>query len=501
MPPKAQVRPHFRAPIVPPVLDDARHEAEAWDPYEGFESKKPKAAARAGPVAKDITFIVNDPSYGQGFQQNGNQVTRLTANNGSWWSTKGTEGFNKGVVTFRFTVSSHASSNAMVGIATADYPVGYSQHIVNNHGSGSRAYAFYSASLYVAGSTVHSFGANMQNGSAFEFVLDFDNHQIVVSHNGAPAPAQALPEGSYHPVIAATTNGHMMQVTCTVAAAASKPEAKYFSRAPADWEGKRREKLMAQIPVVSGGGRLNILLMGPPGAGKSSFINTALTTCYPPEMDFVAQDALVFDDSKHVTSEIRHFKLGIRNTNIYLRDMPGFGPEDYKKGEFTAVLDGNLRLGWKRGMDVGPAAGAQFWNRSPAVDDYIHAVVFVLPAPLIVDRDDWKDRLKEFREQAHSRGMQCLVVMTKIDKVDERLQDRPDKVYYSAAVDEAQDRVVSLAGFPRQNVHRCKQYHDTTDRNEYVELMTLEAIADAVRQGTTYRRRLFEASPEGVPAR
>jgi hypothetical protein len=83
------------------------------------------------------------------------------------------------------------------------------------------------------------------------------------------------------------------------------------------------------------------------------------------------------------------------------------------------------------------------------MEDKMHCVVFVIDALNdLPPTDHLKDTFYRFRTQANIRGLGVLVVMTKIDQIDETLDIAPENYARSEYIQEYVEQIVVSPSLP-----------------------------------------------------
>jgi len=141
--------------------------------------------------------------------------------------------------------------------------------------------------------------------------------------------------------------------------------------------------------------KLNILLFGRPGSGKSAFINSIASTLINNYVELASTSAAQESFTQHIS------QIPINeNQNLMVIDVFGFSDDNFNKQLLDLLVKGQLKDGYKQGDPLDPKS----LINSPLISDEIHAVLFVMDATNIDKKmvtSDYVKYIKEFQ----SRGL------------------------------------------------------------------------------------------------
>eukprot|EP00762_Andalucia_godoyi_P008548 ANDGO_01345.mRNA.1 hypothetical protein len=168
--------------------------------------------------------------------------------------------------------------------------------------------------------------------------------------------------------------------------------------------------------------RINILLVGHVGAGKSSFVST-IDSCAKYEL--VLSQLSMASQSTSVSKTLVGFNVGAEEEGTFpfrLWDTMGYEDEDdpeyYEK--LGLILDGKLKSGTR--LDQSPIPASSM-NSSPSVVDRMH-VMCVCASAEDAENVDYCKRIGKLTNYARRRcegQLHVCIVITKIDKYDQDL--------------------------------------------------------------------------------
>ncbi|XP_036946248.1 interferon-induced protein 44-like isoform X2 [Acanthopagrus latus] len=189
---------------------------------------------------------------------------------------------------------------------------------------------------------------------------------------------------------------------------------------------------------------LRILLHGPAGAGKSSFINS---------VDSVLQGRVTGRVPTDATSE----------------------------KTFTEQINP------KRKMQTGDPS----YNPSPTLDDKVHVLVSVIPAGSVtlLSEEVWK-KMREVRLAARDMGIPQVAILTKVEKACAEANEDIKNVYKSKYLKEQVDMFSEMLGLPLNCIFLVRNYETKNSMNDGISALILCALRHMIDYGEDYLRDL-----------
>jgi hypothetical protein len=161
--------------------------------------------------------------------------------------------------------------------------------------------------------------------------------------------------------------------------------------------------------------RLNVVLIGPPGGGKSSFVNsvqTVLSGSYQPlTVVGTVQGSLTLEYNEHTLETATGARLPLR-----LCDTRGWENAAYQNGEMDMLLRGHLSSGMPLTQVITPQTLG--YIPVPTPSQRIHCVVIVLPATSADAVQLGKAR--DMVEKARLLKLRAICLLTYVDRRFER---------------------------------------------------------------------------------
>ncbi|KAL7384386.1 hypothetical protein ABVT39_001187 [Epinephelus coioides] len=178
-----------------------------------------------------------------------------------------------------------------------------------------------------------------------------------------------------------------------------------------NWEDKESLQYVRDYkPVTDGIKHLRVLLYGPVGAGKSSFINSVISTIRGRMSVPAAASATTAGRSFTKKYETHHSKIGRGNQGTYpivFNDIMGLEEGDTQgvlPADIKLTMEGHVKEGYVFNP-IGPLSDDDpSYNKSPSLDDRVHVLVCVLSANSAEITDSVLRKMAEVRGMASDLG-------------------------------------------------------------------------------------------------
>ncbi|XP_076134427.1 interferon-induced protein 44-like [Alosa pseudoharengus] len=243
---------------------------------------------------------------------------------------------------------------------------------------------------------------------------------------------------------------------------------------------------------------LRILVHGPVGAGKSSFINS-INSIFQGRMTSGAIAERATDRS--FTKIVREIPSGLEGHFVFkfqfkiqkIRDgetrefLPfvlcdimglekgdseGAPPEDLIK-----VLKGQIKDGHKFNPRSPCSEKDSDFFTNPTLGDRIHCLLSVIPADKValMEDDDFK-KMKHIREQASEMGIPQLAMLTKVDMACPEVQKDLKVIYRSKKIKEKMEHCSNKLGVAMNCIFPVKNYHEDINLKPDVNVLLMSAL-------------------------
>ena len=237
--------------------------------------------------------------------------------------------------------------------------------------------------------------------------------------------------------------------------------------------------------------KCNIILFGPSGSGKSSFIRSMYRALYnssflPPE----AMKKLIIKNELQNEGTLLFTRLHLKEQNEYssgiiLCDTRGhIRMDETEREQFKILLNGNIKDGIKieQRTERNPFALWEFWKRDSelfpkdiffaeevGIESIPHSIVFVFDGSTdeVINKED-EMFYKDLVNISKKKGYETVhVILTRIDVFEKfvsqrnknlSVSDRSSRI--STMKDEKIEKVIEKLGISRSNIHFIENYHD-----------------------------------------
>ncbi|XP_056591635.1 interferon-induced protein 44-like [Triplophysa dalaica] len=233
---------------------------------------------------------------------------------------------------------------------------------------------------------------------------------------------------------------------------------------------------------------LRILLHGPAGAGKSSFINSVDTALQGHITTRVPTDAI---SGKSFTLECKTYNLKKVTTGFYpftFTDTMGIqATEGIQTDDIIKILHGQIRNDYVFNPVKPITKEDSKYNRHCSLKDRIHCLVSVFPANQIssIPKDVIR-KMREIREKARDMGIPQAIIMTKVDETCPLVKENLEKVYTSKKIKEMVQECSVRLGITESCIYPVKNYHEEDATVPKIDILILKALINIVNFANDY---------------
>ncbi|XP_075872604.1 interferon-induced protein 44-like isoform X3 [Nelusetta ayraudi] len=240
------------------------------------------------------------------------------------------------------------------------------------------------------------------------------------------------------------------------------------------------------------GQKIRILLYGPAGVGKSSFVNSIQSILLGRMFNMALVDSIMGRGFTKKFAGYQVLKDEVSHCPLVFYDMMGLEEDEGVLVEdVRLVLDGRVKDGYEFNPDSELSEDNEFYNKSPTFSDKVHVLVCVVPAdkgPTIV-KEKTLGKIKGIRRVASSRGIPQVVLLTKIDELCPEIQEDLENVYRLQSVKLKLEQFQADLGIPMNCIFPVKNYIEEIDLDNKVDSLLLSAVRNIITAGGDYYRR------------
>ncbi|XP_037553883.1 interferon-induced protein 44 [Nematolebias whitei] len=255
------------------------------------------------------------------------------------------------------------------------------------------------------------------------------------------------------------------------------------------WESKKRSDLMESIktykPIVSSVSQARVLMIGPVGAGKSSFFNS-INSIF---RGHVTSQAISGSSTTSLTTQFRTYSLkaGREGKPLPIILCDTMGLEEGKGAgldidDISSILRGHLPDLYQFNPAVPLHSEAHGYQKSPGLDNKIHCVAYVIDACTIsIMPTKLEEKLEAIRRKVNLLGIPQLVLLTKVDEACLLVKEDLRNVYKSEYIKETVQEVGARLGVPLSCVVPVKNYSEELELDMNCDVLLLSAIVQMLR--------------------
>ncbi|XP_043987732.1 interferon-induced protein 44-like [Gambusia affinis] len=263
------------------------------------------------------------------------------------------------------------------------------------------------------------------------------------------------------------------------------------------WGGENKQELLQYMknfqPQNEEVEAIRVLLHGPVGAGKSSFINSVKNVLQG-RMTNEAEASATTSDQSHTkiykTYKIKkegrgNFYPFVFNDVMGLEEKTGVRADDIK-----LALKGHVKDGYKFNPISSLSDNDLGYNFSPSISDRVHVLVCIYDANAVQMKPSVLQKMREIREAASELGIPQLAILTHIDSACGETDINLRNVYKSKHLKKKVGDFSSSLGIPLNCILLMKNYSHETQLNSDVDTLILNALKLMVDFGDDYADKL-----------
>ncbi|CAL8311823.1 unnamed protein product [Arctogadus glacialis] len=267
-----------------------------------------------------------------------------------------------------------------------------------------------------------------------------------------------------------------------------------------DW-GKKNEQLEWLKSYHLGSGdpkHLRVLLCGPAGSGKSSFINSVASICQnqcaepaeasngmgtTPELAKSAGQSFTL---KYKTHQIKRDGQGDQHYPFVFNDLMGLEEErGILSEDIKLAMKGHVKEDYEFNQEHALDDSNDSYNKKPTLNDKAHILVFVVAVDFIqVAGPKIIQKMVEVKLAARDLGIRTMAILTKIDeKSSPYVKEDLKNVYSSKFIKNAVENLSINVGFPVSCIFPLKNYHEEICLKDEIDILILSALRKIIDLG------------------
>ncbi|XP_028460526.1 interferon-induced protein 44 isoform X2 [Perca flavescens] len=254
-----------------------------------------------------------------------------------------------------------------------------------------------------------------------------------------------------------------------------------------NWEDKQRQSDLQHVKDYKPqtvGQQLRILLHGPVGAGKSSFINSVLSVLH----GRMYRQALVENNSRGCfTKKYTTYKIQKGPQTFYpfvFNDIMGLAKEGVPVDDVKLALKGHVKEDYAFNPESTLSVDNPFYNNHPTANDKVHVLVCVVPANTVANmKQETVDKIRNIRMEASKLSIPQVGILTKIDEACPEIKNDLRNVYKAKYIKNKMEQFSVNVGIPMNCIFPVKNYHEEINLNNNIDSLILSALTNIINLG------------------
>uniref|UniRef100_A0A672G6Q7 Interferon-induced protein 44-like n=1 Tax=Salarias fasciatus TaxID=181472 RepID=A0A672G6Q7_SALFA len=260
------------------------------------------------------------------------------------------------------------------------------------------------------------------------------------------------------------------------------------------WESEKRKELIERIqaykPLISSVSQVRVLLVGPVGAGKSSFFNSINSVF----KGHITSQAISGCAATSLTTQFRSYSVKAHRDGkplpIILCDTMGL--EDAKGAgldidDIMSIVKGHLPNFYQFNPTTPMSSEASNYRKSPELKDKIHCVVYVIDASKIsIMSTNLEEKLDVIRRKVNLLGIPQLILLTQVDEACPLVKEDVRNIYKSGYIKDLIQDISSRLGVPMSCIVPVKNYSEELELDVNCDILLLSAVIQMLRFADDY---------------
>ncbi|XP_041647626.1 interferon-induced protein 44-like [Cheilinus undulatus] len=250
------------------------------------------------------------------------------------------------------------------------------------------------------------------------------------------------------------------------------------------WKSETKAELMDKIrtyellnPSVAS---VRVLLIGPVGAGKSSFFNS-ISSVFKGR---VTNQAMAGCLTTSLTTQFRTYSLkdGRQGKPLPITLCDTMGLEEntgagLNIGDIISILKGHLPDRYEFNPSVTLSWDTKGYCASPELKDKIHCVAYVVDACKVsIMPSKLEEKMNWIRRKINSFGVPQLALLTKVDEACPLVEEDVRNIYQSYYVKQMMQEASTRLGLPLSCVIPVKNYSQELELDLNCDILLLSAV-------------------------
>uniref|UniRef100_A0A087Y8H7 Interferon induced protein 44c2 n=1 Tax=Poecilia formosa TaxID=48698 RepID=A0A087Y8H7_POEFO len=260
------------------------------------------------------------------------------------------------------------------------------------------------------------------------------------------------------------------------------------------WTSERKQQLMTSIqnylPEIKAVNQARVLLVGPVGAGKSSFFNS-INSAFRGNMTC---QAITGTARTSVTTQYRAYtiKTGRRGGTLPLILCDTMGLEENADSglnvdDIVSIFKGHMKDRYQFSSCSSILEDSPGYQKHVTLNDTIHCLAYVIDTCKVsLLSQKMLDKLTAIRKRANQLGIPQILLMTKVDEACPLVAKDLKNVYRSVYIQEKARQLSDSLGIPLSYVLPVKNYSEELELDQNTDILLFMVLEQMLNYADSY---------------
>lgn len=247
------------------------------------------------------------------------------------------------------------------------------------------------------------------------------------------------------------------------------------------WSTEFEQSLVREIKEFRPERKHNLLLSGPVGVGKSSFICSVLSV----EKNRRYGASITGDNAdSSMTLELIKFGNGTLLEGFRIYDCMGIelgAEKGMHVDDFRPLLEGHIKNRYKFNP-VSPITNEnRKYKRDPDMFDQMHCVIFVASAPSVHAgiSPEYVQKIQQLQTKIKRARIPRILILTKVEQLCDEVEKDITKTFRSLKIKETVETASEIFSIEKASIHPVKNYENDCKTNTAANILLLLALRQA----------------------
>lgn len=231
--------------------------------------------------------------------------------------------------------------------------------------------------------------------------------------------------------------------------------------------------------------KLNLLVLGPVGAGKSSFVNSVISVAKGRK--FAMADT-GFNGASSVTLELTKYTNELLcGFNLY--DCMGIeqdGGIGMLENDARLLFEGHIKNKYKFIKERPISENSTYYNRDPNVYDQMHCIILVMSAENILTgmTNAYVRKMQRLQKIIKEKHIPRVLILTKVEQICDEVERDISLMFRSEKIYEAVKKASEVFVISQASIHPVKNYEEDFNVGPITNIPILLALRQAMHYAT-----------------